>query len=97
MKIFQIHNRYKFYGGEDAVVDEEYKLLKKNNHKVYKIVRNNSEEIKSLTDMFLILKNLSFSNKSINILKNCFKNMASQMLCIYTIFFLYGHIQFLIY
>jgi len=73
VKIFQIHNRYKFYGGEDAVVDEEYKLLKKNNHKVYKIVRNNSEEIKSLTDMFLTLKNLSFSNKSINILKNYLK------------------------
>ena len=27
MKILQIHNKYKYFGGEDSVVDEEAKLL----------------------------------------------------------------------
>ena len=27
MKVFIIHNKYRYYGGEDSVVDEETKLL----------------------------------------------------------------------
>jgi len=45
MKIFIIHNKYRYYGGEDSVVDEETKLLKSNNHEVIQLIRNNSEEL----------------------------------------------------
>lgn len=41
MKILQIHNEYRFRGGEDSVVSAEEELLKKNGIKVYKIIVNN--------------------------------------------------------
>ena len=28
LKIFQLHNNYKYFGGEVAVVDEEFKILR---------------------------------------------------------------------
>lgn len=74
MKIFQIHNKYNFYGGEDAVVDEEAKLLRSKKHNVIQIFRDNKKEIKNISDKILILKNLSYSNKSKEILIEKFKN-----------------------
>ena len=43
MKVLQIHNKYRHYGGEDAVVDNEFKLLKANNIEVYQLFFNNEE------------------------------------------------------
>ena len=69
MKILQIHNEYKFFGGEDTVVKMERDLLSKNGHSVTQLIRSNKDEIKNIYDNFLILKNLHYSKKSIEILK----------------------------
>jgi glycosyltransferase involved in cell wall biosynthesis len=43
VKIFQIHNRYQYYGGEDAVADAEKQLLEDNGHAVIRYLRHNDE------------------------------------------------------
>lgn len=70
LKIFQLHNNYKYFGGEDTVVDEEFKILRDYGHNVYQILRDNKKEIVTFKNKLFILKNLSFSNYSIKILEN---------------------------
>ena len=70
MKIFQLHNNYKYFGGEDTVVDEEFKILRDYGHNIYQISRDNKKEIVTFKNKLFILKNLSFSNYSIKILEN---------------------------
>ena len=50
MKILQIHNEYKFFGGEDTVVQMERDLLIKKGHSVTQLIRSNKEEIKNIYD-----------------------------------------------
>jgi glycosyltransferase involved in cell wall biosynthesis len=68
MKIIQIHNKYRYFGGEDSVVDEEAKLLSSNNHEVNQLIRDNSEELISFQDKFNAFKNISYSFRSVEIL-----------------------------
>ena len=82
MRICQIHNEYLYKGGEDNVVQAEKKLLEKNGHNVFQIVRKNYEEIRSIKDKFETLNNISYKIHSLT-------------LFIFTIYFLCGHIQFL--
>lgn len=46
MKILLLHNRYKFVGGEDGVVQVEKSLLEKNGHQVF-LLEVNNDDIKS--------------------------------------------------
>ncbi|MBR6200361.1 MAG: glycosyltransferase family 4 protein [Spirochaetales bacterium] len=41
--ILIVHNRYKYRGGEDTVVENERQLLESNGHKVVTYIRDNSE------------------------------------------------------
>lgn len=68
MKILQIHNKYRYFGGEDSVVDEEAKLLRSHNHEVNQLIRENSIELKSFQDKLSAFKNISYSHKSFEIL-----------------------------
>jgi glycosyltransferase involved in cell wall biosynthesis len=68
MKILQIHNKYVFKGGEDSVVEEEAKLLRKNGNSVFQLFKNN-KDISSIKDKLLTLYNLSYSKYSIKYLK----------------------------
>ena len=68
MKILQIHNSYIYYGGEDSVVNEEAKILKKNGHEVILLLRDNKKELLTLKDKFKTLLNLSYSKDSLKIL-----------------------------
>ena len=68
MKIIQIHNKYRYFGGEDSVVDEEAKLLSFNNHEVNQLIRDNSEELISFQDKFNAFKNISYSFRSVEML-----------------------------
>tara|TARA_R110002033_G_scaffold133508_1_gene173544 strand:- start:2480 stop:3610 length:1131 start_codon:yes stop_codon:yes gene_type:complete len=43
MKILQIHNKYRHYGGEDVVVDNEYKLLTNKGFEVSQLLFNNDK------------------------------------------------------
>ena len=52
MKIYQIHNKYKYTGGEETVVEEEAKLLISNNHEVIKVIKDNAKELKLFRDKF---------------------------------------------
>lgn len=54
MKILVLHNRYKFEGGEEAVVSSEIDLLRKNKHDVI-VFELNNEDI----DKFNIIRKLS--------------------------------------
>ena len=73
MKIFQVHNKYNFYGGEDSVADEEAKLLRSKKHSVIQIFRDNKNEINNSYDKISIFKNLPYSKKSTRILKDKLK------------------------
>ena len=42
MKILQLHNQYKFLGGEDVVLKIEKNLLINKGHSVDQIIRKNS-------------------------------------------------------
>ena len=68
MKIFQIHNKYRFFGGEDSVVDEEAHLLKTNNHKVIQLIKDNAKELSSLNEKFYAFRNISYSKKNLKLL-----------------------------
>lgn len=68
MKVFQIHNKYRFFGGEDAVVEEEARLLKSYNHKVTQLIKDNSKELRSFKDKFDAFRNISYSKKNLNLL-----------------------------
>lgn len=70
MKILQLHNQYKFLGGEDVVLKIEKNLLINKGHSVDQIIRKNTDEIKNFFDNLNVLKNLHYSYKSIKILKN---------------------------
>ena len=72
MKILQIHNKYRYFGGEDSVVDEEAKLLRSHNHEVNQLIRENSVELISFHDKLSVFKNISYSHKSIEILNKEF-------------------------
>lgn len=43
MKILQIHNRYLLSGGEDAVVENEKRLLESNGNSVFQFVKDNND------------------------------------------------------
>ena len=87
MRICQIHNEYLYKGGEDNVVEAEKKLLEKNGHNVFQIVRKNYEEIRSIKDKFEILNNLAYSKKSLKILDNYFlQNQLPDIVHIHNIF-----------
>jgi len=64
MKIIQIHNAYKYFGGEDSIVDREKKLLVKNGHEVSQLIRKNNDEINNIWDQLIVSKNLIHSKKS---------------------------------
>ena len=68
MKILQIHNKYRYFGGEDSVINEEAILLRSHNHEVNQLIRDNSKELISFQDKFNAFKNISYSYKSVDIL-----------------------------
>ena len=68
MKIYQIHNKYRYFGGEDSVVDEEAKLLRLNDHEVIQLIKDNAKDLCQLKDKFFALKNISYSKENIEIL-----------------------------
>ncbi len=43
MKILQVHNKYLLSGGEDAVVENEKRLLESKGHAVFQFTKDNKE------------------------------------------------------
>ena len=86
MKILQIHNAYKFFGGESAVVENEKNLLSDNGYSVKQIIRDNNDEIKNLIDGIVVAKNLINSDKSKKIIKDTLKLFTPDIVHIHNIF-----------
>ena len=86
MQILQIHNSYKFIGGEDSVVELEKNLLLKNNHSVKQLIRSNKEEIKSLTNKFSVAKNLSYSDFSKKLVDKEIRRMKPDVVHVHNFF-----------
>ena len=63
MRILQVHNYYKFAGGEDVVVEAEKEMLSDYGHTVFQYTKNN-REIKSIWDKVKLLLFSHYSNAS---------------------------------
>ena len=95
MKILQIHNKYRYFGGEDSVVNEEAILLRSHNHEVDQLIRDNSEELISFQDKFNAFKNISYSYKSVDILnKELLKFGSPDIVHVHNIFPLWTYSVF---
>jgi len=63
MKIIQVHNRYQNLTGDDAVVQEEYNLLRSKGHEVVQFTKSNVDlKSSSWINKAQIAKNLKSSN-----------------------------------
>lgn len=60
MKVLQIHNYYRYAGGEDSVLDQEKELLEKNGNIVIRYTRT-TREYQGLELLIKILSNLFYS------------------------------------
>ena len=86
MKIFQIHNEYKFYGGEDAVVEHEKNLLTEYGHLVFQLKRSNKSEIINFIDKLKVAKNLSYSINSKALVNKEIQKLKPDIIHIHNIF-----------
>lgn len=50
MRVLQIHNKYRHYGGEDAVLENEYQILRQNGYNVKQLIFDN--EVISANKLF---------------------------------------------
>lgn len=69
MKILQIHNKYKLYGGEDAVLKLENELLKKYGNEVEQLIFDNKSINSFWSKLTLFYKSI-YNFSSAKILKN---------------------------
>ena len=44
MKILPIHNEYKYFSGEDLILQREKDLLLKNNYELIQLIKKNNKE-----------------------------------------------------
>lgn len=86
MKILQIHNEYRFKGGEETVVENERDLLVKNDCKVFQLIRKNSNEIINVFDQIKVAWNVVYSKKSKSIVFDKIKKINPDIVHIHNTF-----------
>ena len=86
MKILQIHNEYRFKGGEETVVENERDLLVKNDCKVFQLIRKNSNEIINFFDEIKVAWNVVYSKKSKSIVFDKIKKINPDIVHIHNTF-----------
>ena len=86
MKILQIHNEYKFKGGEETVVENERDLLVKNDCEVFQLIRKNSNEINNVFDEIKVAWNVIYSKKSKSIVFEKIKKIKPDIVHIHNTF-----------
>jgi glycosyltransferase involved in cell wall biosynthesis len=89
MKVLIIHNHYKNYGGEDAVVEAEKRLLMKHGHQVIYYSRSNAEfdkynYVKKIGALF----NLHWSNQEYLNIQELIKKHSPDIAHIHNTFYL---------
>jgi len=84
-KILLIHNTYQHPGGEDSVLENEYKLLKNNNHIVEKLIFDNND-INSSLDKLKIGFNSIFNRNSAKIVEKKIKSFRPDIIHVHNFF-----------
>ena len=69
MNILQVHNKYKFTGGEWVILNQEHELLKRD-HQVEQLIVDNSKEIRSLWSKAKLLFQTHYNASSKRVVKN---------------------------
>ena len=89
MKILIAHNRYQQAGGEDAVVQTEYDILKKYGEDVFLYERNNAE-LKTYSPLKKInfLLSLSWSKKSYQDFRSAIRKYSPDIVHFHNIFYM---------
>jgi len=85
MKILQIHNKYKQYGGEDAVLKLEFELLQKNGNQVEQIIFDNKVINSFWSKMSLFYKSI-YNFSSAQLLKNKIKMFDPDIIHVHNFF-----------
>jgi glycosyltransferase involved in cell wall biosynthesis len=86
MKILQIHNEYRFKGGEESVVENERDLLVKNDCEVFQLIKKNSNEIINVFDQIKVAWNVIYSRKSKSIVFDKLKKINPDIVHIHNTF-----------
>jgi len=86
MKILQIHNKYRYFGGEDSVVENERDLLVKNDCEVFQLIKKNSNEIINVFDQIKVAWNVIYSKKSKSIVFDKLKKINPDIVHIHNTF-----------
>ncbi len=89
MRILIVHNQYQQSGGEDAVAETEYALLKEFKEDVRLYKRNNSEIISySLLQKINFVLNISWSRRSYQEMKKILREFRPDVVHFHNIFFM---------
>ena len=86
MRILFVHNKYKFRGGEDAVVQMEYELLTANGHAVDVLEFDNDE----INDLYSKIKTgiaAIYNRRSARLLEKKIKNFNPDIVHVHNLFF----------
>lgn len=90
MKILIIHSRYKFEGGEEAVVSSEMEMLKRFGHDLvlYERLNKEIEGFSLCGKLNFLTKDIIFSQKTFNEIKELVKREKPDIAHIHNIFFM---------
>ena len=83
--ILLVHNYYQQSGGEDAVVENEKRMLEKNGHLVYKYTRTN-DELNTLRGKLRFLFSFLYSKKSLKEIKTLIKEKKIDIVHVHNTF-----------
>lgn len=86
MRILIIHNFYSQYGGEDAVVNDQIKLLERNGHIVLKYFRYSSEISDLFLGKFRSLISALYNPKSVNDIKKLISTQKPDLVLIHNLY-----------
>ena len=88
MRILIVHNQYQQSGGEDAVVETEYALLKKFNEEVRLYKRSNTEITQySFLQKINFVLNISWSHSAYRTMKKILREFRPEVVHFHNIFF----------
>lgn len=87
MNILIVHNKYKFSGGEEKVVENDFNILKKNGNGVYLYTQDNKKiEHSSFLEKIKIARNIIYSKKTYNEIEQIIKKRNIDIIHIHNIF-----------
>lgn len=86
MKILQVHNRYKFKGGEDVVCDQEYELLQNRGVEVDRFIVDNKEQLDNIWALAKLVVTTHYSRKSRDVIYQKLQESSYNILHVHNFF-----------